>query len=72
MEISNYVCLSVGPVGPRGGIYFIEDVVCQEYFIKTGLEPHNYGGMQFCLSLWAVSGPEVGYIPESKQNVVRL
>ena len=32
------VPLSVGPVGPRGGIYsIIEDVVCKEYFQKQTL-----------------------------------
>ena len=49
------VPLSVGPVGPRGGIYsIIEDVVCKVYLQKTDLEPNNSGYMQFCFS---VSGP---------------
>ena len=47
--------MSVGPVGPRGGIYsIIEDVVCKVYLQKTDLEPNNSGYMQFCFS---VSGP---------------
>ena len=56
--------MSVGPVGPRGGgIYsIIEDVVCQAYVLRTGLKPNNCGYMQFCLCLWALSGPGVGYI----------
>ena len=52
--------MSVGPVGPGGGIYsIIEDVVCKVYLQKTDLEPNNSGYMQFCFS---VSGPclEVG------------
>ena len=49
--------MSVGPVGPRGGIYsIIEDVVCKVYLQKTDLEPNNSGYMQFCLCLWALSG----------------
>ena len=47
--------MSVGPVGPGGGIYsIIEDVVCKVYLQKTDLEPNNSGYMQFCFS---VSGP---------------
>ena len=47
--------MSVGPVGPGGGIYsIIEDVVCKVYLQKTDLEPNNSGYMQFCVS---VSGP---------------
>ena len=43
------VPLSVGPVGPGGGIYsIIEDVVCKVYLQKTELEPNNSGYMQFC------------------------
>ena len=50
--------MSVGPVGPGGGIYsIIEDVVCKVYLQKTDLEPNNSGYMQFCFS---VSGLEVG------------
>ena len=53
--------MSVGPVGPGGGIYsIIEDVVCKEYFLKTDLEAKQSG--QFCICLWALSGPELGYI----------
>ena len=49
------VPLSVGPVGPGGGIYsIIEDVLCKVYLQKTDLEPNNSGYMQFCFS---VSGP---------------
>ena len=53
MDICSFVFLSLGPVRPRGGgIYsIIEDVVCQAYFKKTGLEPTNCGYMQFCLGV---------------------
>ena len=40
----------------------MEDVVCKVYFHETDLEPNNCGYMQFCLYLWALSGPGVGYI----------
>ena len=47
--------MSVGPVGPGGGIYsIIEDAECKVYFQKTDLEPNNSGYMQFCFS---VCGP---------------
>ena len=64
MDICSFVFLSVGPVRPRGGgIYsIIEDVVCKAYVLRTGLKPNNCGYMQFCLCLWALSGPGVGYI----------
>ena len=64
MDICSFVFLSLGPVGPRGGgIYsIIEDVVCQAYVLRTGLKPNNCGYMQFCLCLWVLSGPGVGYI----------
>ena len=46
------VPLSVGPVGPGGGIYsIIEDAECKVYFQKTDLEPNNSGYMQFCFSV---------------------
>ena len=35
MDICSFVCLSVGPIGPGGGIYsIIDDVLCQAYFLK--------------------------------------
>ena len=38
MWIYEVLLMSVGPVGPRGGIYsIIEDVVCKEYFQKQTL-----------------------------------
>ena len=47
--------MSVGLVGPGGGIYsIIEDAECKVYFQKTDLEPNNSGYMQFCFS---VCGP---------------
>ena len=52
------------PVGPEGGICsIIEDVVCKVYFQKTDLEAKKlwiYLILSVCL--WALSGPEVGYI----------
>ena len=38
MDISSFVFLSLGPVGPRGGGMYsiIEDVVCQAYVLRTG------------------------------------
>ena len=57
------VPLSVGPVGPVGGIYsIIEDVVFKVYLKKTDWRPNNLEYIQFCLCLWALSGPEVGNI----------
>ena len=47
--------MSLGPVGPGGGIYsIIEDVVCKVNSQKNDLESNNSGYMQFCFS---VSGP---------------
>ena len=44
--------MSVGPVGPGGGIYpIIYDVVCKINFRKMIWRPNNYGYMQFCLCL---------------------
>ena len=49
--------MSVGPVGPGGGIYsIIEDVVCKVYFQKTDLVVKqkwiiSTGYTQFCLCL---------------------
>ena len=55
--------LSVGPVGPKGGIYpIMEDVLCRVNFWKIIWRTNNRRYMQFCLCLWALSGPEVGYI----------
>ena len=55
--------MSVGPVGPGGGIYpIIDDVVCKVNFQKLIWRPNINGYMQLCLCLWALSGPEVGYI----------
>ena len=55
--------MSVGPVGSGGGIYsIIEDAECKVYFQKTDLEPNNSGYMHMFFCLWALSGPEVGYI----------
>ena len=55
--------MSVGPFGPGGGIYsIIEDVVYKVYLKKQIWRPNNLGYIQFCLCLWALSGPEVGYI----------
>merc|ERR1712004_401146 len=56
------LCFSV--CGPRGGgIYsIIEDVVCQAYVLRIGSKTNNCGYMQFCLCLWSLSGPGVGYI----------
>ena len=57
------VPLSVGPVGPGGGIYSsTEDVLCRVNFRKMIWRPNNRGYMQFCFCLWALSGPVVGYI----------
>ena len=65
--------MSVGLFGPGGGIYsIIEDVVYKVYYKEQIWRPNNLGYMQFCLCLWALSGPEVGYIQECRQNVVRL
>ena len=59
--------MSVGPVGPRGGIYpIIDDVVCKVNFQKLIWRPNINGYMQLCLCLWALSGPEVGYIQVQK------
>ena len=50
------VPLSVGPVGPRGGIYSsTEDVLCRVNFRKMIWRPNNRGYMQLCLCLWALS-----------------
>ena len=55
--------ISVGPVGPGGGIYsIIEDSLCQVYLLETDLEAKLDGYVLFSLCLWALSGPEVGYI----------
>ena len=55
--------MSVGPVGPGGGIYpIIDDVVCKVNFQKLIWRPNINGYMQLCLCLWALLGPEVGYI----------
>ena len=56
--------MSVGPVGPGGGVYsIVEVVVYKVYFKKNQIwEPNNHGYIQLCLCLWALSGPEVGYI----------
>ena len=59
--------MSVGPVGPGGGIYSsTEDVLCRVNFRKMIWRPNNRGYMQFCFCLWALSGPEVGYIQVQK------
>ena len=48
--------MSVGPVGPGGGIYpIIYDVVCKINFQKLIWRPNNRGYMQLCLCLWALS-----------------
>ena len=48
--------MSVGPVGPGGGIYpIIYDVVCKVNFQKLIWRPNNRGYMQLCLCLWALS-----------------
>ena len=45
--------MSVGPVGPRGGIYSsTEDVLCRVNFRKMIWRPNNCGYMQFCFCLW--------------------
>ena len=55
------VPLSVGPVGPGGGIYSsTEDVLCRVHFRKMIWRPNNRGYIQFCFWVWALSGPEVG------------
>ena len=56
--------MSVNPVGPGGGVYsIVEVVVYKVYFQKNQIwRPNNNGYIQFCLCLWALSGPEVGYI----------
>ena len=47
------VPLSVGPVGPGGGIYSsTEDVLCRVNFRKMIWRPNNCGYMQFCFCLW--------------------
>ena len=47
------VPLSVGPVGPGGGIYSsTEDVLCRVNFRKMIWRPNNRGYMQFCFCLW--------------------
>merc|ERR1712004_567223 len=57
------VPLTVGPVGPGGGIYSsTEDVLCRVNFRKMIWRPNNRGYMQFCFCLWALSGLVVGYI----------
>ena len=54
--------MSVGPVGPGGGIYSsTEDVLCRVNFRKMMWRPNNRGYMQFCFCLWALLGPLVGY-----------
>ena len=46
--------MSVGPVGPGGGIYpIIDDVVCKVNFQKPIWRPNISGYMQLCLCLWA-------------------
>ena len=57
--INAVLFMSVGPVGPGGGIYsIIEDVVFKVYLKKKQIwRPDNLGYMQFCLCLWARSGP---------------
>ena len=48
--------LSVGLVGPGGGIYpIIYDVVCKINFQKQIWRPNNCGYMQLCPCLWALS-----------------
>ena len=48
--------MSVGPVGPGGGIYpIIDDVVCKVNFQKLIWRPNINGYMQLCLCLWALS-----------------
>ena len=55
--------MSVGFVGPRDGIYsIIEDSLSQVYLLETGMEAKHDGYVQFSLCLWALLGPEVGYI----------
>ena len=55
--------MSLGFVGPRDGIYsIIEDSLCQVYLFETGMEAKHDGYVQFSLCLWALLGPEVGYI----------
>ena len=42
--------MSVGPVGPGGGIYsIIEDSLCQVYLLETGLEAKHDGYVLFTL-----------------------
>jgi hypothetical protein len=61
--IYTVLLLSVGPDGPKGGIYpIMEDVLCRVNFWKIIWRTNNRRYMQFCLCLWALSGPEVGYI----------
>ena len=52
--------MSVGPVGPGGGIYsIIEDVVYKVYYKETDLEAKQ--SWIYAVLLMSV-GPEVGYI----------
>ena len=69
MDICSFVFLSLGPIGLRGGgIYpiIVDDVVCKVNFQKLIWRPNINGYMQLCLCLWALSGPEVGYIQVQK------
>ena len=64
MWIYAALLMSVGPVGPGGGVYSIVEVVVYKVYSKKNQiwEPNNHGYIQLCLCLWALSGPEVGYI----------
>jgi hypothetical protein len=63
--------MSVGPVGPGGGIYsIIEDVVCKVYLQKTDLEPNSSGYMQFFFLSLGPVGPRGGGIYSIIEDVV--
>ena len=60
MWIFAVMLMSVGPVGPGGGIYsIIEDVVYKVYYKETDLEAKQ--SWIYAVLLMSV-GPEVGYI----------
>ena len=59
MDICSFAYAEVGYI-------IIDDVVSKVNFLKLIWRPNNCGYMQLCLCLWALSGPEVGYIQVQK------
>ena len=58
--------MSLGPVGPYLDYDHHKDdeiVICQHYYTSNHiLGPNNCGGIKCGLCMWALLGPEMGFI----------